>query len=166
MKEPDSNLEAVLHERAERLRARSEDSDTLEGDPHVVFQVNDLLCAVPVTEVETVMEVPDLREVAGMPKAYLGIFGLRGRFYEAFCLESLVAGEEGSGERGHVLMLRMGREQVAVRVGEVEGIRELDPAAWTPLTGTDWPDWLTASTSEPCYLVSTSALWEVLTRLS
>ncbi|GEM_PF-5635551 len=156
-------LRALYQQREQRIRERSEHADATVGEPYLLFRAHEQRCAIPVAAVESLMSLPAIRPVSQMPEAYLGLFDLRGRFHESFCLETLLGASQAKGE--HLLLLRMGTEQLGLRVSEVEGLQELDPTLWSPLCGEQWPQWLTHSAAGPCYLLSPERLWENLSTL-
>lgn len=154
-------FDEILRVRAERVRERSQQQEGPKGDPHLLFDYNGNRCAMPLDVVESLMRVPRMRPVPQMPASYMGVFDLRGHFVEAFCLETLLGETEPSG--AHLLLTRMGSEQIGLRVGEVQGIQDLDPQRWTPLQGENWPPWLSATAPGPLYCISHPILWDTLT---
>lgn len=155
-----SDLQAILRERAAQYRSRGE-VDAEQTTEYLHFRTASLECAISLASVVSMLAMPAITVVPNMPDTYLGLFARRGILHEAFSLPRIL--NESAAEHGSMLMLRDGEAaSTGIAVTEVLGILELPASSRKKINDPNWPVFLPETVGEDVYLLDTNALLKQL----
>jgi chemotaxis signal transduction protein len=133
-------IEAAYRRRAARLAGRQAQAGAVSAPLSVlVFSLGAERCALELTAIREVFPFSGCAPVPRAPEALLGVVNLRGEIRPMADLARLLdlpAGQEDA--PGHVLLLRRGGQPVGLRVGRVEGVRQVSPGATPGEEGAGW----------------------------
>lgn len=91
--------------------------------PALVFVVGDLHWALPQRWVVEVMRLPRLMRIPNAPEGLLGMVNLRGALVPVLGAGSLLGLSAGTGKETTVVVLRQGRQWVALAVDQILGLQ-------------------------------------------
>ena len=103
---------------------------------YVVFLVEGERYALPLAAVREVVVAPELvSRVPRAPSAVTGVINLRGRVVTVVDMGPLLGFAQAATAAPKLLLLDRGRRDLALGVGEVEGIEQLEPVSNEAATG-------------------------------
>jgi purine-binding chemotaxis protein CheW len=134
-------IEAAYRQRAARLAVRQAQAGAASASlSMLVFSLGAERYALDLTVIREVFPFSGCAPVPGASAALLGVVNVRGEIRPVADLARLIglpAGEEDA--PGHVLLLRRQGHPVGVKVGRVEGVRQVSPGVITGEAGADRP---------------------------
>jgi purine-binding chemotaxis protein CheW len=99
---------------------------------HLVFKVESLLCALPISVVVETMRPLPVRRLDRSPEALLGVAVVRGVAMPVVDTARLL-GARGGAPAGRFLTVRLGERQVSLAVTSVEGVRAFGARSFAAL---------------------------------
>lgn len=93
----------------------------------------DRVCALPLTHVRETMRPLPVERIAGAPEFVLGLSVIRGKAVPVVDLALLLGASRSEGAARRFLTLELGERDVALAVGDVLGVRELDTSQLSAL---------------------------------
>jgi Chemotaxis signal transduction protein len=84
---------------------------------YLTFAIAGEICAAPIRDVETVLEMVDLRRVSGAPAYVAGLLDLRGEAVPVIDVRRKLGLEEGDSSLGCIIVMSIGQEGSRRQVG-------------------------------------------------
>lgn len=115
------------------MERRAADALASTGEPHTFFRIGGHRFALPAVACKGVVAYRDPTPLPSLPRHLLGITAIRGRPVSMTDLRSLLGMEEGARRhKGHLLLVRVGDEETALKVDWVETVHPVDASALVP----------------------------------
>lgn len=153
----DPRLNELLHRRADLYRHRGALGPSGAAVDYLCFRVGVLDCGFRLSDVVSLLAMPELTGVPNMPSTYLGLFATRGTLHEAFSLPLLM--HEANPEHSAMVLVQTGRGSVlGLAVSQILGIREFNPELEEVVDDPNWSPFLKKKVSKNVYLVDTEVL--------
>jgi purine-binding chemotaxis protein CheW len=124
LSESPERIKTVFRQRAVQLaKGHAANTPASQGIPVMIFRLADERYAISLKELAEVLPFQSCTQVPGGSAEFLGVINLRGELRPVIDLAQVLS-RSPSTESGIVLVLR---QQVALKVDAVEGLREIRP---------------------------------------